>query len=317
MIIAGIDEAGLGPKLGPLVVSATAFNLPLHTPDKPVPSLWEVFAQSCTHKRQAKDSRLLVADSKIAYSATGLEGLKHTVAAFCRELRPEPLPTSLYSLLTLLQAEKDIETIAESPWFKNDLNYEINDDRLNFNSSPIIDINNKEARFCHCHTCILSAKMLNRLFTQELNKSEVTLLQIGKLIQNIITTFNNHAIMIKIDKQGGRDYYAPFLSQLLDGAWIETIREGAASSLYKISDKITVEFLPKADQNEFSVALASIFSKFLREIFMDSFNTYFSQLLPNLRATAGYPQDAKRFYQDITGLLNKDGLTKEILWRAR
>ena len=50
--------------------------------------------------------------------------------------------------------------------------------------------------------------------------------------------------------------------------------------------------MPRADQCDGLVALASIVSKTVRELWMDVFNEYWRGRIPGLRPTAGYPSDA-------------------------
>ena len=64
-------------------------------------------------------------------------------------------------------------------------------------------------------------------------------------------------------------------------------------------------------------ACASLCSKYLRELAMDAFNDFWQARVPNLRRTAGYPLDAKRFLQDIGPALAAAGIPHERLWRMK
>jgi hypothetical protein len=47
------------------------------------------------------------------------------------------------------------------------------------------------------------------------------------------------------------------------------------------------------------VSLASMVSKYLRELFMSSINRYFAGFCPDLKPTAGYWKDGLRFVNDL------------------
>ncbi|MEN6336244.1 MAG: hypothetical protein ABFE01_18475, partial [Phycisphaerales bacterium] len=96
-ILAGIDEAGFGPLLGPLVVSSTAFSV---QPALLEADLWEVLGKSVGKCRKHLQGRLLIADSKKAFNRDeGLGHLERTslIALDCLGKRPAQL-TELLSL---------------------------------------------------------------------------------------------------------------------------------------------------------------------------------------------------------------------------
>jgi hypothetical protein len=64
-------------------------------------------------------------------------------------------------------------------------------------------------------------------------------------------------------------------------------------------------------------ALASMVSKYLRELSMHAFNAYWRRHLPDLRPTAGYPGDSRRFKTEIAGVQQELGIEDHLLWRER
>ncbi|MBC7854258.1 MAG: hypothetical protein IAF94_12565, partial [Pirellulaceae bacterium] len=73
----GTDEAGYGPNLGPLVVAASAWEVP---PGTTAETLYERLEKVVTADVSADDGRLPMADSKVLYKAgCGLAVLERSV----------------------------------------------------------------------------------------------------------------------------------------------------------------------------------------------------------------------------------------------
>src|SRR5437899_1487405 len=75
----GIDEAGYGPNLGPLVMTSVAWRVP----DTLVAAnLWHVLSQGVRRQGDADKGQVVVDDSKAVYSSsTGLGPLETSVVA--------------------------------------------------------------------------------------------------------------------------------------------------------------------------------------------------------------------------------------------
>ncbi|MCP4708108.1 MAG: hypothetical protein GY869_05750, partial [Planctomycetes bacterium] len=116
-VVVGIDEAGYGPILGPLVVSAAIFDVP---DDLVSQSLWQILQQSVCKKRQRAAGRLVINDSKKLHHGLGnyqllqrgvLTGL-HTI------MTDIPLPNTLSALLNQLQCPVTTD-YAPYPWYNS------------------------------------------------------------------------------------------------------------------------------------------------------------------------------------------------------
>jgi hypothetical protein len=122
------------------------------------------------------------------------------------------------------------------------------------------------------------------------------------------------------DKHGGRHYYLEPLSRAFPETWIDRGPERPESSRYTIRDdvrRMELTLIPRADGADGLVALASIVSKAVRELWMDGFNAYWRARVPGLRPTAGYPVDARRFRRDIEAAAKAEGWDPSRWWRAR
>jgi hypothetical protein len=122
------------------------------------------------------------------------------------------------------------------------------------------------------------------------------------------------------DKHGGRHYYFQKLVQSFPEVWIDRECESAEFSRYTMRDggrRLELSLMPRADKDDGLVALASIVSKTVRELWMDIFNAFWLARVPDLRPTAGYPTDALRFRSAIeaaAAALNHDPV---IWWRTK
>ena len=125
--------------------------------------------------------------------------------------------------------------------------------------------------------------------------------------------------VVVVDKHGGRNFYAPMLQEICPNGWVVPLEEGM-SSTYEIrwpERKARVTFRPEADATSFEVALASIVSKYVRELCMDEFNAFWRTHVADVAPTAGYPGDASRFLSDIRPALERLNLEMDRVWRKR
>jgi hypothetical protein len=122
------------------------------------------------------------------------------------------------------------------------------------------------------------------------------------------------------DKHGGRHYYLEPLSRTFADSWIDRGPESPEASRYTIRDvsrRMELTLMPKADREDGLVALASIVSKTVRELWMDGFNAFWCARVPGLRPTAGYPVDARRFRDAIEQAAAAAGCDVACWWRTR
>lgn len=122
------------------------------------------------------------------------------------------------------------------------------------------------------------------------------------------------------DKHGGRHYYFERLLAAFPETWISRGVEGPALSRYQVRDPVRTMNLglaPRADSASGLVALASIVSKTIREVWMDVFNAFWRLRMPGLRPTAGYPVDAGRFRCEIEPLARDLALDADLWWRLK
>jgi hypothetical protein len=126
-------------------------------------------------------------------------------------------------------------------------------------------------------------------------------------------------IALVCDKHGGRNRYGPLLAQHFPDWLVEVRGEASQRSIYRFGPpqrRIEACFRTNAESC-LPAALASMASKYLRELAMRALNDYWRRCVPGLRPTAGYPQDAKRFRLDIAEAQAKLNIDERVLWRMR
>jgi ribonuclease HII len=121
------------------------------------------------------------------------------------------------------------------------------------------------------------------------------------------------------DKHGGRNFYTALLQHHFSEHWIEPVYESHTESRYEWGapeSRICASFRMQGERF-LPTALASMTAKYLRELSMRAFNTFWCAHVADLRPTAGYPKDSHRFRKDIRAAQRKLGIEDHVLWRNR
>ncbi|MSQ95018.1 MAG: hypothetical protein EXR98_10750 [Gemmataceae bacterium] len=310
----GIDEAGYGPNLGPFVMTLVTCRLPDDLHDA---NLWDVLKSSVRRFDDRADDRLIVADSKQVYSpARGWADLEKTVGT---ALPPAP---ALQSFLQYLAAD-DMPLLRKEAWYIGDTPLPTEVSAADLASASAGWRHASEAAgiaWGYCRSVIVPAPRFNDLIDRWDSKGAVLGVAFTELVERCLKATAAEPTRFVIDKHGGRNAYSALLQHaFVDGnVWAET--EGSQRSVYRVEGldrKVSVTFMPKADVEHFTVALASMISKYVRELLMREFNRYWQTHLPGLAPTAGYPQDAVRYFDAIRPVLAKLGIAERLVWRCR
>jgi len=299
-MIVGIDEAGLGPILGPLVVSAAAFTVP---DDKIGADMWQMLSESVSAGKKNLAGRILICDSKKAYTpAAGIAHLEKTVLTCLKYL--SKTPQSTVELVDSLCPDNK-QKLLERPWYKN-----IDVQKIKFNADEISisagalkkNLHENKIGLTVLKSVCLEAGHYNELIDKIRNKSSVVFQIVCRLISEILRGSRHKNYHFIIDRQGGRMRYAPHLRTMFGEMELKILKEEENISSYQLilPDKnIKMDFIVKADADFLPACLASMASKYLREQLMISLNNYFIEKCAELKPTAGYWTDGKRFLDDL------------------
>ena len=324
----GIDEAGYGPNLGPLCVGASAWKVGEKAEGgrgkgEKVPSidLYERLADvvSPTPDR----ARIAIADSKQLYKPAGHSGKNRGLSRL-----EQGVLTALSVLGKLPTDWRSLFGTPSLPWYA-DFNCRLPIDCLPAEITELADrftahCRNVQVRLLELRTRTVFPGEFNELTEQHGTKgAALSHISIG-LLKSVLTTLPTAScppdiVSITCDKHGGRNRYAALLQHHFPDDWIETLEESRPLSRYRWGPpeaRVQVCFRTKGEA-ELPVALASMAAKYHRELAMRAFNAFWATQVPGLKPTAGYPQDAKRFKQEIATVQSKLGIDDSVLWRNR
>ncbi len=315
----GTDEAGYGPNLGPLAISASLWEVPdAVRGDGLYERLQTVFAPAA--ERSAAGQRVAIADSKVLYqSQKGLKLLERGLWAAWGLLGQRPAVCGdVWKLLTGPDAGPRCEALC---------------DGLDPLPAPL-DLDAAEIELLRPRLCeglaragvrlidLQSIAIFPREFNHTVDHSDSKGAALShwtlELVARMIEPLGNEQISILCDKHGGRDRYLPLLMDSFPDRFIEVVREGRLQSVYRFGPRRQVEIAFQAKgESHLPTALASMASKYLRELAMHAFNDFWRRHVAGLQPTAGYPLDAKRFKADIAAAQQSLGIADRILWRTK
>ncbi len=315
----GIDEAGYGPNLGPFVMTSVAWQ----APDELLgANLWHVLRDAVRRQADKADDRVVVDDSKAVHgSSGGLVALEVNVAAallpwlldgsvslaayverICPTSHPGLCGERWYHGKTPLPMSPPDGLAARADRFR------ASRDGAGIRHGPVRSV-------------AICAPRFNALLDEWGSKGAILAVALKELLRGACAELEgDEAFHVFVDKHGGRNTYAAMLQDAFPEGMVVARQEGAARSHYEVigaARPIHITFQPRADVEHFGVALASMASKYLREVFMLEFNRFWLEHVPGLVPTAGYPGDATRFLNAIRPAIKKLGLDEATIWRRK
>jgi hypothetical protein len=315
--IAGIDEAGYGPNLGPFVMS-----LVLLETTRPIPShlLWSRLKTYIRRADGTVDGRLVVDDSKAVYKARDdLSALEANLGPFlhCLEEFREG-PGSVDGLWDRVCLSPRTEFMDEVWYGPSRAILSAVDPAQVLRLTAGLAASGLRVRAMK--SVVVFANRFNDLTRSEGSKAAVSAWAIQQLLAQLFSICTTGSGDLSIDKQGGRHFYLPLLSRCLSDTFVATSAETPRASIYQVlhpENPWTIRFEAKAEARYMAVALASMLSKYLRELLMEQFNAFWAERVTGLKPTAGYPGDARRFYDDIADVRQALNIPHSVLWREK
>lgn len=322
MILAGIDEAGYGPLLGPLVVGCCAFQV--ETPPGQDPQcLWKRLSRVASKTRPRSASKIHINDSKLVYSpSTGLRELERSILAITAAW--QSWPDDLNAFLRQVAADA-VPDLQQSRWYGKspEERFPVEQDAMPiklFANALKVEMQRTKACCVHLAARVLEERQLNRHLNNTRNKSS-TLFSLAAIhLDHLLRTYGNQGLVIFCDRQGGREHYGNLLRLMFEDWNLTSADEIDGRSEYRLvrnSHEVKIIFCEKAESQCMPVAIASMLCKYLRETLMMRFNAFWQQHVPGLQPTAGYYTDGMRFLQDIQTKRAELGIPDDQIIRSR
>ena len=325
----GVDEAGLGPTLGPLGIASFATRGPADLRMALVGAVGELGAEA---------PMLEVGDSKKLFSGSRkLARLERTVLATWMWVHgSETLPSTARAFLDSVRGPETPPTAKwRAPWYAAGRRL---DDPLPMAADPdqILETAALLSRMakaagveaCGYRASVLTASAINAGLAREVelggSKNTWVVQRTLTLVRaELERRLDEAGALVLCDKAGGRADYLQSLARSFPAYAAEVLDVQRARSVYRLSGLLDdrpgfeIAFAMKADDFDPRVSWASCLAKYCRELCMHALNDWFGTQAPNLRPTAGYPEDAKRFIEEAAEVASAADLSAPMWIRSR
>ncbi len=309
----GVDEAGYGPRLGPLVVAAVAVEGPADP--------WRALSGAVSRPGEPQGERVLLGDSKEVYSPSrGLARLEEGVLAVLAAADGSPPAT----VAALLERVAPAGPRADLPWsglLVAPLPRAADPERVGRLGRRLAEASDGTGtRWRMLRARPVPEAEFNGAVARTGNKARALFGWVAPLLAEAWGMGGPPERVALLDKEGGRDSYLPLLVPAFPRARV--VRrgvEGPDLSSYLLEQggvRLAIEVRPRSEAL-FPVAVASMLAKYVRELHMEALNAFWTREVPGLRPTAGSPEDAKRFLGETAPRRRALGIPREAFVRCR
>lgn len=304
----GIDENGLGPRLGPLVVTAVLARVTEEgraiAGQKPRGALAD----------RLGDSKAMVAHGNIALGEawaralgermgkdlSSPDALLHALSLDTRDNLRSRCPSHIEAQCW----NTDSEAFVSSPDLQKRITADLR--RLQARGVDVVSV----------RTVILCTERLNRDRERGLSRFDSDLHAMERLILAMREEAGAEVEAV-CGKVGGYSRYSNAFGPL-GGRLHTVVEEGRARSAYRFPDLGEIAFVRDADANDALVAMASMVGKWVRELSMARITRHYSHLLGEELNASGYHDPVTRRFVEATSLVRRERQIDDLCFeRAR
>lgn len=306
-LLIATDEAGYGPKLGPLVICASLWQYPADQ----LSTTFVPLKVACHHIQAGKvriddSKKIFIAGKKTSNSLSVPDAILRSSA--CWAGQPHPLRDTRRWLESVLPL--DWQSACETPWLFDHVCNRVEDHPQADQS--LIDLwSSQGALYRGCLVRLITPARFNAAIDRGLNKADLLTESTCELVASALTKWGVNEAEVKVDsdRHGGRTYYAAPLQQVFSCSVPIILSETKQDSRYQVRHRIhdqlevSLDWSFRVGADSFPpVGFSSIVAKWIREFTMAGLNRFIAKQLPPgkaIRPTAGYPEDAARFIREV------------------
>jgi hypothetical protein len=309
----GIDENGLGPRLGPLVVTAVTARVAAPTAPSaagPGRAAGKPFnpAQAPARPRGTLGKRLGDSKKLVSYGDTALgEAWARAIARRCMGLSEARDPGSLVQALSVDSAEVLRKPCPDAHraqcWDTTGEIFLADDALVALVERDLGRLASKGIEVVRATCVIACARRLNEGVDRGLSRFHVDLHAMERLILEARER-EGCDLIATCGKVGGFDKY-PAAFGPLNGRLHAVASEGRARSEYCVPGVGRIAFVRDADDKHLLVSMASLVGKWARDLLMSRVVRYHRQTQPGLPDASGYHDPVTARFIDATRLTRK------------
>lgn len=295
----GADENGLGPRLGPMVVTAVLVRV--------TDAGWKVVGKAAKGKLSERlgDSKQLVSHGNVALGEAWARALARRGAG--RTTYTDGPPDDL---LHALSPDDSVVLRAPCPrhveaqcWSAAGEELLASEAMVTIAEQDLDALEHRGVKIVAVRSVVLCAKRMNEGLDAGKNRFVLDLNAMERLVLEL-RAIAGHDVTAVCGKVGGFGKYGRAFGPL-SGQLHSVIEEGQGRSAYHFPGVGEIAFLRDADASDLCVSMASLVGKYVREALMARVVRFYRGELPELPDASGYHDPVTTTFIEGTRLLRK------------